>query len=159
MAATRIMPDKREINVFSQLLCCLVGMGYQCQQFTLDAWSFGSPQSRTRLFLSIAAPGQRLRRALPVVTSTLDNSRSFPLQGSQRAEVWQQRACRPMHISSSHLQGGLWRPPSWVTTTSASVFPAPTTVSPVSSHGEHALLWPTSPSTASASTRTLGAPP
>ncbi|KAI9818018.1 MAG: DNA methyltransferase Dim-2 [Phylliscum demangeonii] len=47
-------------NVFSQLLCCLVGMGYQVQQFTLDAWSFGSPQSRSRLFISIAAAGLEL---------------------------------------------------------------------------------------------------
>ena len=47
-------------NVFSQLLCSLVGMGYQVQQFNLDAWSFGSPQSRSRLFISIAAPGLEL---------------------------------------------------------------------------------------------------
>ena len=47
-------------NVFSQLLCTLVGMGYQVQQFNLDAWSFGSPQSRSRLFISIAAPGLAL---------------------------------------------------------------------------------------------------
>lgn len=60
MATTRHMPDGREINVYSQLVCCLVGLGYQCQQFTLDAWSFGSAQSRTRLFLSIAAAGQTL---------------------------------------------------------------------------------------------------
>lgn len=44
-------------NVFAQMICSLVGMGYQVQQFTLDAWSFGSPQSRTRLFIAIAAPG------------------------------------------------------------------------------------------------------
>ncbi|KAI9676950.1 MAG: DNA methyltransferase Dim-2 [Caeruleum heppii] len=47
-------------NVFSQVLCCLVGMGYQVQQFNLDAWSFGSPQSRSRIFISIAAPGLQL---------------------------------------------------------------------------------------------------
>jgi DNA (cytosine-5)-methyltransferase 1 len=50
----------RDRNVFSQLLCALVGMGYQVQQFNLDAWSFGSPQSRSRLFVSIAAPGLKL---------------------------------------------------------------------------------------------------
>ncbi|KAI9787643.1 MAG: DNA methyltransferase Dim-2 [Geoglossum umbratile] len=50
----------RDRNVFSQLLCTLVGMGYQVQQFNLDAWSFGSPQSRSRLFVSIAAPGLKL---------------------------------------------------------------------------------------------------
>jgi DNA (cytosine-5)-methyltransferase 1 len=51
---------KHDRNVFSQLLCSLVGMGYQVQQFNLDAWSFGSPQSRSRLFVSIAAPGFKL---------------------------------------------------------------------------------------------------
>lgn len=44
-------------NVFAQVLCALVGIGYQVRAFTLDAWNFGSPQSRTRLFVSIAAPG------------------------------------------------------------------------------------------------------
>ncbi|KAI5793813.1 S-adenosyl-L-methionine-dependent methyltransferase, partial [Peziza echinospora] len=52
--------DGLPYNVFSQLLCSLVAIGYQCQQFTLDAWSFGSCQTRTRLFVSIAAPGQLL---------------------------------------------------------------------------------------------------
>ncbi|KAI9809617.1 MAG: hypothetical protein M1825_000049 [Sarcosagium campestre] len=47
-------------NVFSQILCALVGMGYQVQQFNLDAWSFGSPQKRSRIFISIAAPGLHL---------------------------------------------------------------------------------------------------
>ncbi len=44
-------------NVFAQVLSALVGMGYQVRSFILDAWNFGSPQSRTRLFISIAAPG------------------------------------------------------------------------------------------------------
>lgn len=44
-------------NVFAQVLCALVGLGYQVKPFILDAWNFGSPQSRTRLFISIAAPG------------------------------------------------------------------------------------------------------
>lgn len=48
--------DKKE-NVFSQLLCTLVGMGYQVQQYNLDAWSFGSAQSRPRLFIAATAPG------------------------------------------------------------------------------------------------------
>lgn len=43
-------------NVFSQLLCCLVGMGYQVSQFNIDAWSCGAPQSRGRLFICISAP-------------------------------------------------------------------------------------------------------
>ena len=44
-------------SVLAQMNCALVGMGYQVQNFTLDAWSFGSPQSRTRLFVAAAAPG------------------------------------------------------------------------------------------------------
>lgn len=47
----------RDEDVLSQLICAIVGMGYQLQLFVLDAWSSGSPQSRTRLFVSFAAPG------------------------------------------------------------------------------------------------------
>jgi len=47
-------------NIFSLMLCTLVGMGYQVRPLHLDAWSFGSPQSRSRLFISIAAPGLEL---------------------------------------------------------------------------------------------------
>lgn len=49
-------------NVFSQMLCTFVSMGYQVRTFHLDAWSFGSPQSRSRLFISIAAQGLSLPR-------------------------------------------------------------------------------------------------
>ena len=44
-------------NVFAQILCALVGMGYQVRPYLLDAWNFGSPQGRTRIFISITAPG------------------------------------------------------------------------------------------------------
>jgi DNA (cytosine-5)-methyltransferase 1 len=47
----------RDQDVLSQLICAIVGMGYQVQLFVLDAWSCGSPQSRSRLFVSFAAPG------------------------------------------------------------------------------------------------------
>ncbi|KAI9706912.1 MAG: DNA methyltransferase Dim-2 [Bogoriella megaspora] len=43
-------------NVFAQILCAFVGMGYQVQQFILDAWSCGNPQSRGRLFIIVTAP-------------------------------------------------------------------------------------------------------
>ena len=49
--------DIAEQNVFAQILCALVGMGYQTQQFVLDAWSSGEPQSRSRLFIVVSAPG------------------------------------------------------------------------------------------------------
>jgi len=49
--------DNRDKDVLSQLICAIVGMGYQTSLFVLDAWSCGSPQARTRLFLVFAAPG------------------------------------------------------------------------------------------------------
>lgn len=45
------------VNVSNQIMCALIGMGYQCRCLLLDAWHFGAPQSRTRLFIEIAAPG------------------------------------------------------------------------------------------------------
>ncbi|OBT63385.1 hypothetical protein VE03_07259 [Pseudogymnoascus sp. 23342-1-I1] len=50
----------RSQDSLSQLICCIVGMGYQLQVYVMDAWSFGSPQSRSRLFVSVAAPGFEL---------------------------------------------------------------------------------------------------
>ncbi len=44
-------------NILAQVICALVGMGYQVRTFALDAWNHGSPQSRTRIFISAAAPG------------------------------------------------------------------------------------------------------
>lgn len=55
-AHTKTHLDKDQ-NVFAQILCALVALGYQVRSFILDAWNFGSPQSRTRIFVSIAAPG------------------------------------------------------------------------------------------------------
>ncbi|KAL8821710.1 MAG: hypothetical protein Q9223_000284 [Gallowayella weberi] len=43
-------------NVFAQVLCALVGLGYQVRPMILDAWNFGAPQGRTRIFITAAAP-------------------------------------------------------------------------------------------------------
>ncbi|WYZ34318.1 hypothetical protein EsH8_I_000594 [Colletotrichum jinshuiense] len=51
---------KRGEDVFCQLICALVGLGYQAQVFLLDAWTYGSPQGRSRVFLCFAAPGLKL---------------------------------------------------------------------------------------------------
>jgi DNA (cytosine-5)-methyltransferase 1 len=50
-------------DVLSQLICAIVGMGYQAQLIMGDAWSHGAPQARTRVFLYFAAPGLRLPEA------------------------------------------------------------------------------------------------
>ena len=44
-------------NVLALVISALVGLGYQVRTFALDAWSYSSPQSRTRVLISIAAPG------------------------------------------------------------------------------------------------------
>lgn len=44
-------------NILALVTSAFVGMGYQVRTFALDAWSYGSPQSRTRIFISIAAEG------------------------------------------------------------------------------------------------------
>lgn len=54
-------------DYFSQLICALVGMGYQAQIILGDAWSHGAPQRRKRAFLYFAAPGLEL--PLPPVPS------------------------------------------------------------------------------------------
>ena len=48
-----------EHNVFSQMLCCLVAMGYQVQQFLMDPTGYGSCESRLRVFIVATAPGHR----------------------------------------------------------------------------------------------------
>ncbi|KAI3316837.1 S-adenosyl-L-methionine-dependent methyltransferase [Xylariaceae sp. AK1471] len=53
----------RDSCVFSQLVCALVGLGYQVQVMFLDAWAFGSAQNRTRVFLAFTAPGLRMPKA------------------------------------------------------------------------------------------------
>lgn len=44
--------------VLSQLIACLVSMGYQVKQFIMSSWRYGSPQHRNRTILAIAAPGR-----------------------------------------------------------------------------------------------------
>lgn len=53
---------KRSQDVLSQLLCSMVGLGYQAQFYLLDASSCGAPQRRSRVFLTLAAPGHKLPR-------------------------------------------------------------------------------------------------
>ncbi|OJD37144.1 dna methyltransferase dim-2 [Diplodia corticola] len=65
----RMAHQTEELGVFPQLLCTLVGLGYQISQHLLDAWSCGDPQRRSRLFVQIAAPG-----LAPIPPTTLTHS-------------------------------------------------------------------------------------
>jgi DNA (cytosine-5)-methyltransferase 1 len=55
MASTRTGYEDQ--NVLSQVVACMVSMGYQVNQYIMDAWSCGSAQQRSRLLLCVAAPG------------------------------------------------------------------------------------------------------
>ncbi|KAJ9148477.1 DNA (Cytosine-5)-methyltransferase 1 [Pleurostoma richardsiae] len=56
----------RKEDFFSQLICAIIGMGYQAQIIQGDAWSHGAPQQRVRAFLYFAAPGLPLPTAPPI---------------------------------------------------------------------------------------------
>lgn len=47
----------KRAGIFSQILCALVALGYQVRPMLLDSWNFGAPQSRSRIFITAAAPG------------------------------------------------------------------------------------------------------
>ncbi|EKG21159.1 hypothetical protein MPH_01515 [Macrophomina phaseolina MS6] len=66
---------REQLGIFPQLLCTLVGLGYQVSQHYLDAWSFGDPQRRSRLFVAIAAPGLT---PMPPPTITHSHPRGTP---------------------------------------------------------------------------------
>ncbi|KAL1899164.1 hypothetical protein Sste5346_003086 [Sporothrix stenoceras] len=51
--------NRRE-DIFGQLLCSLVGLGYQLRMMLGNSWSYGAPQRRQRVFLIFAAPGYQL---------------------------------------------------------------------------------------------------
>ena len=66
-------------NVLAQVICALLGMGYQVRTFGLDAWNFGSPQSRSRIFISITAPGMEPMPEPPHTHSHPENVTSASL--------------------------------------------------------------------------------
>lgn len=55
-AQVTIPDEEKTANVFKQLVCALVGMGYQLQSFEIGAWTTGDPQSRKRIFVAATAP-------------------------------------------------------------------------------------------------------
>lgn len=57
VSMTECRNERKEHNVFSQILAALVGLGCQIQQFLVDSWSHSSSQQRSRLFIIATAPG------------------------------------------------------------------------------------------------------
>jgi DNA (cytosine-5)-methyltransferase 1 len=76
IAHNRTNANGEEVNIYTVMLCAIVGLGYQAESFLADAWSHGNCQSRTRLILAISK-GRPSKGRLP-------NKRS-PKEGRQRA--------------------------------------------------------------------------
>jgi DNA (cytosine-5)-methyltransferase 1 len=69
--------SNREQDVLSQLVCAIVGMGYQAELFFIHSSSYGSAQRRPRVFLMFAAPNVKL-------PSKPQQTHSFPPEASTR---------------------------------------------------------------------------
>jgi len=83
--------DTSQSNVFAQVLCVLVGLGYQTQQFVIDAVEQNSFQSRRRVFVVATAPG------LTPMTRPPQNNLIF--SQSRRAKIG--RMANKQHVSSA----------------------------------------------------------
>ena len=57
VSMTAGMGVRKDENVFAQVVAALVGLGYQVQQFLMDAWNYASSESRSRVFIIASAPG------------------------------------------------------------------------------------------------------
>lgn len=85
------MKHRDTAGFFSQLICALVGMGYQAQIIQGDAWSHGDPQIRSRVFLYFAAPGVRLPNSPYPSHSTPDYVKSYSLGKMTNGEAYVER--------------------------------------------------------------------
>jgi DNA (cytosine-5)-methyltransferase 1 len=85
----------REEDAFSQLVCAIVGMGYQAQLTLGDAWSYGAPQSRSRVFLYFAAADQRLPEPPRSSHSHFDGVKSRGLGRMSNGEAFVSRSFGP----------------------------------------------------------------
>lgn len=83
--------SNRDQDVFSQLICAIVGLGYQTHFFFLDASSCGSPQRRARVFLAFSAPGHRLPRRPDPTHAHPPHTNSFSLGNLPTGEPMAER--------------------------------------------------------------------
>ncbi|KAJ9165097.1 DNA (Cytosine-5)-methyltransferase 1 [Coniochaeta hoffmannii] len=85
----------RDEDAFSQLICAIVGMGYQTQLTLGDAWTYGAPQSRSRAFLYFGAPGYRLPDPPRPSHSHFDGVKSRGLGVMSNGESFVRRSFEP----------------------------------------------------------------
>jgi DNA (cytosine-5)-methyltransferase 1 len=79
VSMTNSRSGHEEEKVFSQLIACIVGMGYQVSQFLMDSWTQGSAQRRSRIFVAITAPDLEPIRQPPQAYSHPENVKSRSL--------------------------------------------------------------------------------
>ncbi|KAM3552277.1 hypothetical protein ARSEF4850_007463 [Beauveria asiatica] len=103
--------QNRGHDVFSQLMCALVGMGYQARLVLLDAISCGSAQVRSRVFIIFAAPGWTLPEAPLQTHSHQPNVKNYRLGRLPTGEPMARRevaSCTPFsYKSASQAAAGL----------------------------------------------------
>ncbi|ENI00095.1 hypothetical protein COCC4DRAFT_65820 [Bipolaris maydis ATCC 48331] len=63
--------SERAGSALSQMVACLVSLGYQVSHYIMDSWNYGSAQRRSRAVVTIAAPGLQ-----PIVQPYHTHSRS-----------------------------------------------------------------------------------
>ncbi|KAK4161823.1 hypothetical protein QBC43DRAFT_346297 [Cladorrhinum sp. PSN259] len=106
--------QNRSEDVMSQLFCAIVGLGYQAQLIMGDAWSHGAPQSRTRVFLWVAAPGFKLPEAPALSHSHYPRVRAKGLGTLCTNEAYIRRSFQPTpfkYVGAEEAAGDL--PPIW----------------------------------------------
>jgi DNA (cytosine-5)-methyltransferase 1 len=72
VAMSHTKTGREDQNILSYLVACFISMGYQVNQYIMDSWNYGSGQHRSRVLVSIAAPGME-----PVVQPKHTHSRTF----------------------------------------------------------------------------------
>ncbi|QPC79814.1 hypothetical protein HYE68_010566 [Fusarium pseudograminearum] len=81
----------RDQDVFSQLICAIVGLGYQTQFFFLDASSCGSPQRRSRVFVVFAAPGHHLPQRPHITHAHPEHTKNYGLGSTPTGDPMTER--------------------------------------------------------------------
>ncbi|KAJ4311502.1 hypothetical protein N0V94_007913 [Neodidymelliopsis sp. IMI 364377] len=66
--------EQRTQNTLSQIIACLVSMGYQVNHFVMNSPDYGSVQRRSRMMITIAAPGLSPMEKPPQTHRPLDHS-------------------------------------------------------------------------------------
>ncbi|KAL8375947.1 hypothetical protein RB595_007176 [Gaeumannomyces hyphopodioides] len=95
---------------FCQLLCAIVGMGYQTQITLGDAWTYGAPQSRSRIFVIFALPDCTLPARPMMSHSHPEGMKRFGLGKMSNSEQFSQREFEPTafgYVSSGEAMKGL----------------------------------------------------